>query len=715
MKNYSKYHFFTFLIGTLSMFAQVVFMRLASTVFHGNELTYCIITGHWLLWTSLGSRLGSYLIGKFNVKKFLPLLSMFYVVALILFSYLIYLIRPILQISNSEILGLGKIFLIMAGFLAIPTLLNGMFFPVLVKFIKKLRPGTPVSGIYAAEVFGSAFGSLLFALLIFLNFSTFANIHIIAAVVISGIILIVLPNSKSRILTAVLIPVIIISIFYIKPRVTAQRWQPMTITEQYETPYQAVVETHYEGKKVVYGNGEVMPVFSNIEFAEEIVHFPMLAHQNPESILIIGLADSSIVAQLRKYKTIDSVTIINENRQLQTRLNRTINKSNIEFNYHSTDPVTDLESINRNFDVIILNISQPVNILWNRFYTSNFFNRARNILHPEGVFALNLPGDENYLSKEHIRFLKTIHTTLNQSFDKIEWIPGQTIHLIAGAPAQKMDYKSVADRLQERNIENMYITDYYLVDRLSPMKIDFLKNNLNSVHKTKINTLMTPVAFYFNTILWDQKSGGFLSVIYKNLNKVNGFIVVSALGIIVLVGLVLRRKPENFLIAEMTLVGFFHMVFENLLIIVFQSYIGALYLKIIFLFFAFMVGAGLGALYFHKYGRNKWRYLPFLVMVLLPVVLYLAINLNILLQILLPLILLISGLVDGYLFPYILDRFQAQQESSIAGRLYAADILGSCLGAYLFSAIILPIWGIEVSIFFIGIVGLVLLVGEFSR
>ncbi|MCF7886563.1 MAG: hypothetical protein K9M80_08710, partial [Candidatus Marinimicrobia bacterium] len=82
---------------------------------------------------------------------------------------------------------------------------------------------------------------------------------------------------------------------------------------------------------------------------------------------------------------------------------------------------------------------------------------------------------------------------------------------------------------------------------------------------------------------------------------------------------------------------------------------------------------------------------------------------------LLPLLLFLSGLIDGYLFPYILNRFKQRAESSLAGRLYAADVLGSCLGSYLFSAIILPIWGIKISIFFIGLVGLVMLVGELMR
>src|SRR6056297_3471978 len=214
LRRFSKYHLFTFLIGATSMFAQLVFMRLGSTVFHGNELTFCIITGHWLLWTSLGSKLGSLLVKKARAKKLLPLISIIYVLLLILFSYLVYLIRPILSISNSEILGFGKIFIIMGTILAVPTLVNGMFFPVLVRFIQNKIPESPVSGIYAADVFGSALGSLLFAALIFLNFTTFHNIHIITAIIVIGVVTILLQDKRATLEVIVLLPLLLISLIF---------------------------------------------------------------------------------------------------------------------------------------------------------------------------------------------------------------------------------------------------------------------------------------------------------------------------------------------------------------------------------------------------------------------------------------------------------------------------------------------------------------------
>ena len=710
-----KYYIFTFIIGTVSMFTQVAFMRLASTVFHGNELTYCIITGHWLLWTSFGSRLGGFLVKKINVDQILPPVSILYVIMVVLFSYLIYLIRPILNISNSEILGLGKIFLIIGIILLPPTLLNGMFFPLIVNFVKKRIPDAPVSGIYASEVFGSAFGSLVFALLIYLDLSTFSNLHLVSAILVMTIIIILQKNIKYKILTFLIIPLFAISLLFIKSEIIEIRWQPMQVIKQYETPHQEIVETTYRGDKVIYGNGEVMPIHGNIEFAEELIHFPLLSHSSPESVLIIGLIDSTIVSQVEKYNSVQNLTVINDNRQLQTRLAGKIESEDIAINYRFIDPVTSINILEKKYDVAILNVSQPLNILWNRFYTSQFFSGIKAVLAENGVFDITLPGGENYLARDHIKFLKISANTASQSFPDIQWIPGQTIHILAGNSETPINYKSFVNRLNEKEIQNKYITDYYLVDRLSRMKIEFLHEKLKSIDEAAVNTLMAPIAFYFNTILWNQKSGGFLTRVYKNLAELSGYLVVTIIFILILSALLTRRDSNKFLIVEMTLVGFFHLVFENLLIIIFQSFIGALYLKIIFLFFAFMTGAGMGSLYFHKSDEIQYSRIPFWIMFLLPPALYIIIQLNIFMSFLLPLVLFISGLVDGYLFPYILKRFKNRDESSLAGQLYAADILGSCLGAYLFSAIILPIWGINVSIFFVGLVGLAMLVGEFVR
>jgi hypothetical protein len=76
-----------------------------------------------------------------------------------------------------------------------------------------------------------------------------------------------------------------------------------------------------------------------------------------------------------------------------------------------------------------------------------------------------------------------------------------------------------------------------------------------------------------------------------------------------------------------------------------------------------------------------------------------------LVTVLIGLILLTGGLLAGYLFP-LLVQIYIEESNNVkgwsgrkltphgAGHLYAADILGSALGVYLISGIVIPIWGI---------------------
>jgi len=706
-----KYYFFTFLVSIVSMFAQVGYLRLSARVFHGNELTVGIITGHWLIWTSIGSFVGTKLINRYSSKKLLTIISFLYGIVLIVFSYLLYLIRTVLNISNSTILGTGVIFVIIFFTIAIPTILNGILFPLLVDFIKSRVQKAQTAVIYSADTFGAALGAIFFALLLISGILTLQNIHIIVGLLYIFSSFLFLNNLKKRyvILFVSILLLTVSGLFWVK-QATILRWQPMQIQEAYETPYQSIIRANYQGKKVIYGNGEVLPLGGNKKFAEELIHFPMLSHSSPDSILFIGNIDSTIHSEIKEYKQVEHLTILNEDKKLQQSI-YPLSSSNEDLRYINGDPFTTFSKLQHDYDVIILNISRPINILWNRYYTRKFFKKSQNILSSQGIISLSLPGGENYLSEEQLRFMKIISNTVKTAFDKISWIPGETVHLIAGNQKIETDYDSIVQKLSLRNIKNKYVTDYYLVDRLSQMKRDFLHQNLKSIEESSINTLLNPLAFYFNTILQEQKNKSFLASIYKKLRSVESFWIIIIVPTFIILGFLISGRTKV-TIFTMGIVGFYHMILENLLVILFQSYIGALYLKITFLLFSFMIGAGTGALYYRYIDKDQGGKF-ILGLFLLPILIYFIIKFNLYLFLFFPILLFIAGFLDGYLFPYLLQKYQKQSQmssGSSAGKIYSADVLGSCLGSYLFSIFLLPIWGVNISLVILTILGCLLLI-----
>jgi len=76
------------------------------------------------------------------------------------------------------------------------------------------------------------------------------------------------------------------------------------------------------------------------------------------------------------------------------------------------------------------------------------------------------------------------------------------------------------------------------------------------------------------------------------------------------------------------------------------------------------------------------------------------------------LVLLISGFTGGMIFPILSQRvshYHSISAASAAGSVYAWDIIGSCLGVYVTSGLIIPVYGLLTSILGIGIILVIIL------
>ena len=82
-----------FAVGFTAIIGQLVFIRLTAQSFSGNELIMCVAIGHWLLWTGIGSLIGSRIAPNRSEEKKLFTLIVLYSVLLIIAANLLMLIR----------------------------------------------------------------------------------------------------------------------------------------------------------------------------------------------------------------------------------------------------------------------------------------------------------------------------------------------------------------------------------------------------------------------------------------------------------------------------------------------------------------------------------------------------------------------------------------------------------------------------------------------
>ncbi|MBL7066751.1 MAG: hypothetical protein ISS29_02670 [Candidatus Marinimicrobia bacterium] len=718
-KHLLKYSSLVLTVGIMATIGQLIFLRLVAQSFYGNEITMCIAIGHWLLWTGIGSLAGStYLRNVDKSPRLLPLM-IFYSLFLVLCSYSLLLIRRIFGIELSEMIGLGRIFLWTGMLFMIPSFLNGLFFPFLVRWVTDRKSQFPVHHVYIGEVIGSAMGGILFILLIRSGSNTLVLLHLTIGFYMIVAAMVILQKAVYKVLLLTGVVIIEFLLFqFVTPEAVIKKWYPYRLRDYRESPHQAISEAFYGGGITLFGNNEPIWNIGIIEDAEEKVHFGMLNHQAPQKALIIGVANADIYRQIQKYSTLKSITVVQTDAVLQKMIDaHSLQQADsMRVEVHIDDPLKFLKKTDQQFDVVLINIPLPVNAMWNRFYTVEFFRLLKRQMDNTAIVSMQFPGGETYLSDEHVAFLKIMENTVRNVFDQSCWIPGETVHLLASESPlnNRLDY--FTGQLKNRDISNLYIQESYLWDRLSPQKIAFLENHLLANNNRQINTLQKPVGFYYDTLLWDQQTKGVLKSVYQYLDKTKpvypGLFVIGLI-LIVIIRFRVKKRPASILKLNMAVIGFSIMSLESIVIIVYQSYVGALYLNIALLTTAFMAGAAMGA-WRQRRSVQHIRFKQFLrlavgltIIIIVYAVLLLSQSVLLTFSIVHYVMLWLGGLVSGTIFPmlsYLVQKHESTKLPSASGSIYACDIIGSCLGIYLTSGIIIPVFGLSTAA--VGLIGL---------
>jgi len=692
------------MIGAVAMIAQVAYLRLTAQSFYGNELTMCIALGHWLIWTGLGSLIGARLVRRNLSENLLAAVVLIYGMVLIIFGGLLFVNRRIAGIPTGTVVGLGTIFVWTFILFSLPAWLNGLFFPLIVHWVRTHAEFSPIHTVYVGEVIGSALGSLFFAGLILAGVSTLNCLLVIVWMIIIIATLLFIRSDIVRLSLIVAVTLIIVMISNgLHGFITNLKWAPFRVLISRESPHLALTTVRYREALTVYGDSQPLWIFGDREKAEEWTHFALLNHPAPRSVLVIGIGNAEIGREISRHPSVKRIAIVQPDRILQQMVTQfdALRSANVAIEMIKADPAVFLRKTRELFDVVLLNIPLPVNAQWNRFYTREFFEAVHARLDSNGVIMLNLPGDEEFLTAMQVKFLKIMQNTARRVFRNTVWIPGLTIHLLAGDFPLKNDREYIVETMQQRGLKTVYINDYFLHDRLSDWKIDFLTSRVSETEIQEINTITRPIGYYYDTVLWGQRTGGIIKKVYPTLRK-TGFmpLLIGFVALILIIRLISRRK-NCYPAVRMAGIGFWVMGLEAVAIILFQSLVGSVYLWIVFLTFAYMLGSGLGALAEMQRERpgQEIPHWTQILMILLPAGLALPLTGNwpvLLVTLLFGLILLIGGLLAGYLFPVLARNYieQTGRAETSAGRIYAADILGSALGVYLISGFVIPVWGI---------------------
>jgi spermidine synthase len=731
------------LIGFTAAIAQIVLLRELMVVFYGNESSFGLMLASWLFWTAAGSSLAGHFARPSAGQAEQPrrMMAAIQVLIAVILPCTILAVRGakgLLQTVPGEVLGPGAMLLTSLSVLGPLCILSGALFTAgsrVCQTAASASAGESTGSVYLWEAVGSSGGGVMAGLLLIRYLSSLEIAWLLALLnLMAACGLAVSGRPLRRAAMGGLVGIAAVLALSGWPRnleaiSQAHFWRGMYLVATRNSVYGSLAVVGTEGSRSVYENGVVLFNVPDPPAAEEAVHYALLEHPSPRSLLLIGGGLNGSIAQALRHPTLQRVDYVELDPAILDLAREYFPsqwlalRADPRVHVHVTDGRLFLKTTQSTFDVVIVNLPEPQNAQLNRFYTVEFFREVSRKLTRGGLLSFQLRSSENYISPELAQFLRSIHKSLLAVFPEVAAIPGETVHFFAARQAGVLapGADELLARLHARNLETSYVSEYFIPFRMTPDRMADMDAQLRPDPKgtpsIPLNRDFAPVAYYFDVALWSSQFNQGYRRLFRTMAEVRFGTVFATAGVmlaLLVVGgrfAVERKSRLQFAAGFCTAATGFTMIgLEMLLLLAFQAVYGYVYRQLAVLIAAFMAGMALGSwLGLRREAHGGMRVLaitqalaaaaPLLLLGIFEAIGRANSTLTLVAsQIAFPALALVSGMLGGYEFPIASRIFFGGTGTGTAvaarpGTLYALDLAGSCLGAVLFSAWFVPIFG----------------------
>jgi spermidine synthase len=672
------------------------------------------------------------------------------------FPVTIFLVRSskeLFQPIPGEILGPGPMALTSLVVLSLFCLISGALFAAGSQLYSQEFGTTTVEGtgnVYLWEAVGSGLGGVLAGLVLIRYFTSFETAALLALLnLLAAACLAVRPELSRRVAVGVLVAVFALLMFpfacsWLERASLRRLWAGYDLVAARNSIYGNLAVVQTEGSRSLFENGLIAFNAPDPAAAEEAVHFALLEHPSPKSLLLIGGGLNGSLTQALQHPSLERIDYVELDpavldlgeKYFQTEWGAL--GADPRVHIHKADGRLFLKSTESRFDVIIDNLPDPQTAQLNRFYTLEFFREAVRKLTPTGVFSFQLKAAEDYISPELSEFLGCMNRTLREVFPEVSAIPGDTVHFFASSRPGILAANSqeLIARLRARNIHTSYVREYYLPYRMMPDRMLDLESQMRRREGTRINCDFAPIAYYFDVALWSTRFNDAYRRTFHSIAQVRFGTLAALVGLILflLVGFVRwmigteRRFHASAGFCVVTM-GFTQIGLEILFLLAFQAIYGYVYQELAVIVAGFMAGIALGSWW--EIGRTTGagaqlansRSIPRLaglqlLAALAPLLMAMLFKglaaiqnppaVFLVSQILFPILAVLCGLFGGFQFPIASRIFfaGAKRKTGSPGTLYALDLAGASLGALILSAYVIPVFGFMETAWLMALVNL---------
>jgi len=731
------------MLGAYAQIAQAILIREGLVVFFGNEVSLGAFYGSWLWWIAIGSLLAFYWQRHplmTQPSSWLRRLLLLLPLVLFLQVLLLRLVRLLLDVSATEFVPLGELFLSLFLITAPGSLLLGLAFPLACKVLNDSDRGSvaahavrDVSWLYMADALGALLGGVLFTFILLRWLGLAGTLGMVT--VLLGLAAALLRSGAGRwrwpewllgvIGLLILLPPGSHWLGWQLDRLRFQTLHPsMQLLDSLDTRY-GHLELARLGEQVsVLKDGRISQSFPLPREVQQQAAYLMSQAAGARHLLVMGGFASGLVAELLRYP-VQRIDLLEQDEHAYQRIlpylpeqgRQALADPRLKTHFMDGRRFVNRWQGKQPFDLVLILDATPSSAYSNRYFTLDFYRRMRSEMTPDGVLCTGVSSASNYLGRTVGSFTGSVYRTLKQVFPEIAIMPGDQHLYCASAAAgrvtespQELQQRYLAIPLEPRPFQ---AESFHSL--LPEEEIRYARDQLEQ-SPSDLNTDQRPVTYYLNMILWGKFSASGFTDWLERLHRMGAwpYLLPLLLGIVLWL---LRVSMEGFqrprLVRQsatlaLTLLGLIAMAAQLLVLLSYQSHVGFMFQRVALLNGLFMTGLALGA------WSGQWlarRGRPALT--LIGVLLLVAVAMGGLPELLAALgrstsdlqeggylqLTTLLGMLTGSGFPLAVAVVEREQAGVVrsSGIAQAADNLGGAVGGALTGTLLVPLLGMRWS------------------
>jgi spermidine synthase len=538
------------LSGFASLLYEVLWTRVLITIFGSSTYSFSIMLLAFISGITIGSFIvSSNFISKYNRIKLISfsqlMIALTILIALFLLPYLPYQFWKISSLFNRTEttfpIFLSIEFLICFILMFIPTIFMGMTLPLIVEVIGKHLKlvGLSVGKVFSINTLGNVLGSLS-AGLIFIPLIGIKNSFLLGICLnmLSVILSLFSPNIrvdfKNNLKTLIALGAVVIGMIILPA------WnQNLMLTSVFRRLSSTPPPTYTEFKRIydireilfykdgISGNISVVQTKDSIpqkillingkpdassvgDMPTQLLlgHIPMLLHQNPNKVFVIGFGSGTTVNAILKHNPDEvicseiSKEVIEASNYFSEVNENCLNDKRLKI--VNEDAQSYLKLINKKFDVIVSEPSNPWIAGIGNLFSKEYFERCKASLNENGIMCQWF-----HIYEMDDDVLTLVLSTFNSVFPYVQIWGGSNgdLILIGSENHIQPDYNSISERIRNpqvnQNLSRIGIDNaftFFTTQFLSPEGTFILTNDsyLNYERKPVLEFL-APIALYKGT------------------------------------------------------------------------------------------------------------------------------------------------------------------------------------------------------------------------